>query len=278
MSPAGTQTCDTLEIQRPSAFKHWMISMVNKDTESNQRPLGIIFALPLEAHTFERRICDTKDFQGQECVIFEGRIANHPITWTISGVGRDAASRAAQLMIDGHRPHTLISAGFAGGLADDLERGNVLIPDKVLNDRHECVYTLASIDRIPFLVTKRRKPRALITVDSVITSREDKAQLRKNSNADLVDMESAAVAQIAQEADIPFLAVRAISDTYDETLPPEVSTLSQPQSPIHRFGAALAAITRRPRAASDLWRLWEQSISCSRTLADQLEKIIQASG
>lgn len=251
-----------------------MISVVNKENGSNQRPLGIIFALPIEAHTFERRASHTKEFRGQECVVFEGRLANHPITWTISGVGRDAASRAAQLMIDGHRPHTLISAGFAGALAPDLEHGNVLIPDRILNDRHECVYTLVSIDQIPFLVTKTRKPRALITVDSAITSKEAKAQLRKSSNADLVDMESAAVAQIAREADIPFLAVRAISDTSDETLPPEVSRLSQPQSPMHRFGAAIAAITRRPAAITDLWKLWEQGMACSRTLANQLEKII----
>ena len=89
-------------------------------------------------------------------------------------------------------------------------------------------------------------------------------------------MESVAVAQIARDADIPFLAVRAISDTSDETLPPEVSRLSQPQSPMHRFGAAIAAITRRPAAITDLWKLWEQGMACSRTLADQLEKIIRA--
>jgi len=70
-----------------------------------------------------------------------------------------------------------------------------------------------------------------------------------------------------------FLAVRAISDTSEETLPPEVSRLSQPQSPMHRFGAALAAITRRPTAVTDLWKLWEQGMSCSRTLADRLQQI-----
>ena len=45
---------------------------------------------------------------------------------------------------------------------------------------------------------------------------------------------------------------------------------------MHRFGATIAAITRRPAAITDLWKLWEQGIFCSRTLADQLEKIIRA--
>ncbi len=250
--------------------------MANKGTESSQHPLGIIFALPLEAHTFERRARDTKEFQGQGCVIFEGRLSNRPIVWTISGVGQGAATRAAQLILDGHRPHTLISAGFAGALTPGLEHGTVLIPDRILNDRHECIYTLTLGDQIPFLAEKTRKTTTLITVDSIITSKEEKVQLRRDSNADLVDMESAAVARIAQEADVRFLAVRAISDTSEETLPPEVSRLSQPQSPMHRFGAAIAAITRRPAAITDLWKLWEQGMSCSRTLADQLEKIIRA--
>ena len=250
--------------------------MATTDSRPKQRPLGLIFALPIEAHTFERRASDIKDFQGQGCVIFEGRLSNRPIVWTISGVGQGAATRAAQLILDGHRPHTLISAGFAGALTSGLEHGTVVIPDRILNDHHECIYTLTLGDQIPFLAETTRKTTTLVTVDSIITSKEEKVQLRKDSNADLVDMESAAVAQIAQEADIPFLAVRAISDTSEETLPPEVSRLSQPQSPMHRFGAALAAITRRPRVVSDLWKLWVQGMSCSRTLADQLEQIIRA--
>ena len=252
--------------------------MATTDTRPKQRPLGLIFALPIEAHTFERRACDINDFQGQGCVIFEGRLSNHPIVWAISGVGQDAASRAAQLMVDGHQPHTLISAGFAGALTPGLEHGTVLIPNRILDDHHECIYTLPQDEQIPFLAEETIKNITLVTVDSVVTSKEEKIQLREESHADLVDMESAAVARIAQEADVRFLAVRAISDTSEETLPPEVSRLSQPQSPMHRFGAALAAITRRPRAISDLWKLWEQGISCSRTLADQLEQITRAIG
>ena len=115
--------------------------MATTDTRPKQRPLGLIFALPIEAHTFERRASDIKDFRGQGCVIFEGRLSNHPIVWAISGVGREAASRAAQLMVDGHQPHTLISAGFAGALTPGLEHGTVLIPNRILDDHHEASHT-----------------------------------------------------------------------------------------------------------------------------------------
>ena len=256
-----------------------MASMTSSELRPKQCPLGIIFALPIEAHTFERRVCDTKKYQGQKCVVFEGRISDRPVVWTISGVGQEAATRAARLVIDGHRPHTLVTAGFAGALSPNLEHATVLVPDRILDANQQCIYQADRSNRTFWPGDKVVNSRiTLITVDSIITSKEKKARLRQETHADLVDMESAAVAIVAQDTDVQFLAVRAISDTSEETLPPEVSRLSQPQSPLHRFGAVLAAITRRPRAVSDLWKLWEQGMYCSRTLADQLEQIARAIG
>ena len=247
---------------------------MNNDIRPKLQPLGIIFALPIEAHTFERRLGNATKYQGQKSVIYEGHVFDHPVVWTISGVGQEAARNAAQLIIDGHQPHTLISAGFAGALAPHLEHGTVLVPERILDDNQQCIYPLGHSDQSLWPGENIIDSKAtLITVDSVITSKEKKARLRQETHADLVDMESAAVALVAQNANVQFLAVRVISDTSEEALPPEVSRLSQPQSPMHRFGAALAAITRRPAAATDLWRLWEQGMSCSRTLADRLEQI-----
>ena len=249
---------------------------MKNDTQPKPPPLGIIFALPIEAHTFERRLGNATKYQGQKSVIYEGHVFDHPVVWTISGVGQEAARNAAQLIIDGHQPHTLISAGFAGALAPHLEHGTVLVPERILDDNQQCIYPLGHSDQSLWPGENIIDSKAtLITVDSVITSKEKKAQLRQESHADLVDMESAAVALVAQNANVQFLAVRVISDTSEEALPPEVSRLSQPQSPMHRFGAALAAITRRPAAVTDLWRLWEQGMSCSRTLADRLQQIAQ---
>ena len=249
---------------------------MNNDIRPKLQPLGIIFALPIEAHTFERRLGNATKYQGQKSVIYEGHVFDHPVVWTISGVGQEAARNAAQLIIDGHQPHTLISAGFAGALAPHLEHGTVLVPERILDDNQQCIYPLGHSDQSLWPGENIIDSKAtLITVDSVITSKEKKARLRQETHADLVDMESAAVALVAQNANVQFLAVRVISDTSAETLPPEVSRLSQPQSPMHRFGAALAAITRRPAAVTDLWRLWEQGMSCSRTLADRLQQIVQ---
>jgi hypothetical protein len=74
----------------------------------------------------------------------------------------------------------------------------------------------------------------------------------------------------AREAEIPCASVRVVSDTADQELPAEVAALAAPQSAARRLGRALGAIGRRPRAAFDLWRVWEHAVVDGRTLATAL--------
>jgi len=150
---------------------------MKNDTRPKPQPLGIIFALPIEAHTFERRLGNATKYQGQKSVIYEGYVSDHPVVWTISGVGQEAARNAAQLIIDGHQPHTLISAGFAGALAPHLEHGTVLVPERILDDNQQCIYPLGHSDQSLWPGENIIDSKAtLITVDSVITSKEKKAR------------------------------------------------------------------------------------------------------
>jgi adenosylhomocysteine nucleosidase len=257
--------------------------MPQKDLGPTAQKLGIVFALPIEAHAFEQRVRNTIQYQASNLVIFEGTCNQQQVLWTISGIGRHAATNAAHLLISGHHPDALISVGFAGGLSPDLNHGAIVIPENLLSLNNPCAELPPCVE-LPFAGSRFEWPESLsvtrattlVTVDAVVDSLEKKKKLREETSADLVDMESAAVALVARENSIGFLAIRAISDTSEETLPPEVSRLSQPQSSMHRLGATLAAITRRPRAVTDLWKLWEQSLRCSRALADELEQIARA--
>jgi len=56
----------------------------------------------------------------------------------------------------------------------------------------------------------------IVTGDSFIASTEKCAELRKKLNADAVEMEGAAVAQICYQRQIDHLVIRSISDNADE--------------------------------------------------------------
>jgi len=69
-------------------------------------------------------------------------------------------------------------------------------------------------------VTNRRNPKiikgVIVTGDSFIASTEKCAELRKKLEADAVEMEGAAVAQICYQRKIDHLVIRSISDSADE--------------------------------------------------------------
>ena len=86
----------------------------------------------------------------------------------------------------------------------------------------------------------------LLTESSAVLTRpSEKLALAIKTGAMAVDMESAAIAAVAHEAGIPFVAIRAISDRADRTIPQSLL------SAIDDFGKAgpsglLNALARRP--------------------------------
>jgi len=66
------------------------------------------------------------------------------------------------------------------------------------------------------------RSETLIESPTVLMTPEEKRALASRTGAVAVDMESAAVAFTAEQAGLPFVAIRVISDTLDQTLPSSV--------------------------------------------------------
>lgn len=233
--------------------------------------VALVFALAVEADAFDRLVAHRRETSASRFAFLTGTVAGRRVAWCTSGVGRAAATAAVRQLIDGHRPRLLITAGFAGGLDSVLRRGDAVRPDVALADPSGARISLASSRHGSGGLT-------IVSVDEVAATVDAKRALAARTGAQLVDMETFAVAEAAAAAGLPCAAVRVISDDATETLPAEVASLARPQSSLHRLGAAFGAIGRRPRAALDLWRLWERSVLDSRTLADEVVHLIRESG
>jgi adenosylhomocysteine nucleosidase len=202
-------------------------------------------------------------------VVLEGTVAGVRVAWCVSGVGGPAAARAAALMIDGHRPRRLVSAGFAGGLDPALPRGCLVRPAAVTTEQ--------AGTRIPLAHAGAGAAEPLVvSVTEVVATVAAKRALAARTGAAIVDMETHAIATVAATAGLPCLGVRVVSDDASQTLPAEVAGLSRPQSALRRLGAVVGAVSRRPAAAVDLWRLYEHAVVDGRTLAAELERFCGA--
>jgi adenosylhomocysteine nucleosidase len=120
----------------------------------------------------------------------------------------------------------------------------------------------------------RRLGGRLLTVDRVIVRAADKAELRRECSADLLDLESFAVALAAREKAIRFFGVRVISDDACEELPPEVARLLS-HSGSYQIGAAMRAIWDRPSALKDFWALHARAQEAADRLARGIAKLVE---
>jgi adenosylhomocysteine nucleosidase len=221
--------------------------------------VGIVAALAIETADLIDGFKDVRTYQSTSIPVIEGEHGGKIVAVALSGPGRRAARTATELLISGHRPRLIIAAGFAGALDPALARNDLILPDEI-------------IDREDFRL-EVNKPQALsgamghsggrlLTVDKVVLLASQKAELRGAYQADLVDMETSAVAAICQERLVPFLAVRVISDDAGTDLPREVaSVLAHGGS--YRVGAALRAVWQRPSSVKDFWRLYEHAIEAA---------------
>jgi adenosylhomocysteine nucleosidase len=223
-----------------------------------------VFAVPIEAQAVERRMTNRREVLAAGLAFHEATLAGRRVAWCVGGVGQERAARAARLLVDGHRPAVLVAAGFAGGLDPDFARGSIVIPAAVRGES-------PGAESLP-LAAESGGP-TLVTVDRIVATPADKAALRAASGGAIVDMETLAVATVARAAGIPCRAVRVISDAAGDELPPDVTRLVTPQSAFRRAGSLIGLLGRRPRAALDVWQLWEHAVVDGRTLAGALEAL-----
>lgn len=177
-----------------------------------------------------------------------------------SGMGASSAAAAArQLIASGAR--ALVSFGSAGGLDPARRSGDILLPALVctaagqeigcdVNFREALAARLAE-SRIAVCAD------ALIQVDAALGTPAEKARLfdsQGGQNAAAVDMESWAVAEVAQAAGLPFVAVRAVLDEAGQGLPDDLlSAVDQRGRPVS--SSFVLALLGRPALIADLWRL-----------------------
>jgi adenosylhomocysteine nucleosidase len=87
-------------------------------------------------------------------------------------------------------------------------------------------------------------------------------------------MESYTVAEVCARTSARFLAVRVISDTVDEVLPPDIDRMTRQKSSAGRWGAALAAAIDRPGALKEMLKLRENALVASDGLAKFLANLV----
>jgi adenosylhomocysteine nucleosidase len=246
------------------------------DAEHEPCHVGFVFALSQEAGGLIDRLSGAVGIAGAEFIIQEGGLAGRRVAVIVSGPGRKAARRAAEVLIAGHAPQCVVSTGFAGGLVEAVKRGELVLANELVDAAGARIAVefsselrTAAGDGAPAVHVGRA-----VTVDEIVTTPEAKRALGEQHQAIAVDMESLAVAEVCAREGVGFAAIRIVSDAVGDALPAEVSNLIKQKSLAGRLGAVAGAMFNRPSSIKDIYKLKEDALIASDRLAKFLESIV----
>ncbi|MGW8257247.1 MAG: phosphorylase family protein, partial [Thermoguttaceae bacterium] len=225
---------------------------------------GIVFALGIESGALEDLLSGSVRVRAHGFTAKEGGINGRRVVIVRSGAEAKNVARATDLLLDGHHPKMVVSAGFAGGLDPKLRRNDIVVANEVIDARGQKL----SLDQQASTFTwATEQPGThagkLLTLDQVVHDPREKQLLFQRHQAMALDMESFAVAEACRRRHVPFLGVRIILDAASDALPSYVERLLRQKSEAARLGAAVAMLWHRPKSFKDLWALKEKSLEAS---------------
>ena len=219
--------------------------------------LALVAALEREIRPLVRRWrVEEREYAGRRFRFFE----SERCVAVCGGIGPEAARRATEAIISLYRPAVVESVGFAGALESGLRVGQVIEVGQVVDARDNSRTDTGS------------GSETLITFPS-IAGPEQKAKLAAAYQAQVVDMEAAAVAKAAEARRIRFAAVKVISDEADFSLP-VMDRFIGAEGEFHSARFALYAAVR-PWLWGTVLRLTRNSNLAAKHLSLYLEKRIE---
>lgn len=203
-----------------------------------------------------------------------GSAAGHDIVIIEAGMGLENAALATRALLETIRPDILISAGFCGGIAPDLDVGTVVVATRLAkvtaNGLKELSIEFAA-SGYNFVanqaVSSHRVYGGMFISTPVIESKSRiLSMLQAGIHYPAVEMESSAVAQIATESGIPFVGIRSVSDSAGEEPGFSLDEFCDGRMRI-RIHKVLLTVARKPYIIPQLVRLARNSRIAEAALA-----------
>jgi adenosylhomocysteine nucleosidase len=204
------------------------------------QPIAVLTAIPEEIAAFGAHLTET----GQETVaglaFHHGTLDGRAVVLAESGIGKVNAALAASILLDRFGCGGIVFSGVAGGVDPNLNVGDLVIADRVIQHDYGAMVQGAlevyragalpfpefrgdvALTANPALIDGARRALGgaqfgtILTGDYYLGCGQTRERLFSSFGGKAVDMESAAVAQVAEAFGAPWLIIRALSDLAGE--------------------------------------------------------------
>jgi adenosylhomocysteine nucleosidase len=188
------------------------------------------------------------------------RLNARDVVLVANGPGPSLAGRAADVVREhlGMGMDALVSVGFCGALDPALEVCEIFVATEVKD---------IGAARAPAIAGHAYKSGKLLSMDRVVSTPAERAVLHA-SGGDAVEMEAAALIARARQWDVPFYAIRVVTDTAREAFALDFNRMRDREG---RFSLPkiLAGAARKPVAVlPELLKLNQRSKCAAKALGD----------
>lgn|SRR5690625_2957341 len=195
--------------------------------------IGIIAAMDEEIHFLREKINQKKETTIANTLFIEGELNNHSIVLMKSGIGKVNAAMSTTILHERYRPNWILNTGSAGGLAEELNIGDIIISTEVIHHDVDVTAFNYEFGQVPGMPPSFKADSSLVkkakstlenleisstlgligTGDSFMDDYERVSFIKEKFPALIAaEMEAAAIAQVCYQYQTPFVVIRALSD------------------------------------------------------------------
>ena len=247
----------------------------------------LLAALAEEAAGLRRRMALVPEaVAGLRNPAYTGQYSGKPVVLVVTGMGRQRAEDGIGAVLV-HLPVTaVISIGFSGALARQLQVGDLVLASELMgltgsggDGIEPTIYQadqglLRTATEVLQVTPLRVVSGTTVTAPGIISTPAAKRDMGRQTGAVAVDMESYWVARAVANRGIPFLAIRAISDTQEKSLSILHEILDEEGNPGARRLAA--HLVRKPGSLIALARLARDAGRARRALTTGVARTVAA--
>ena len=201
--------------------------------------IGIIAAMDSEVRDIKSAMAEGIKIHHGGMTFFKGKLQQKEVIAVKSGVGKVNAAMCTQILIDIFKVSSLIHVGVAGAVHPDLEIGDIVISEDSCQydmdarafghprgeiPNMDTTFFKADPTLIKLAETAAQELKVnyrigrVMTADLGVDSHKLKEELREEFGGLCVEMEGAAVGQVAMLNQVPYLVIRSMSDKADSNL------------------------------------------------------------
>lgn len=236
---------------------------------------AVVAALPEEIRPVQDRLQNRSSYRLGRGRAVRGILAGKTVVTMATGDGGTRARQGLNDILSSLEARVVLAIGIAGGLSEDLGVGDVVVAERVISGGGE-------VPAPDSTWLDRAKQLEAVTVGSIYSHSEiaidpvAKRGLWEQAGrepAQVVDLETASYARSASTAAVPYMALRAVSDGFNEALPLDFNRFRQPDGSSDR-SRVFRYVLLHPSIVPELMQLRERLRHCARRLAELVEEVL----